>query len=54
MHHKLHVLDTSHMQLTRANLIYEPRASKSKKSPEQGAAQPFIEKGHVTTACVVP
>ena len=27
--------------------MYEPRASKSKKSPEQGAGQPFTEKGHI-------
>ena len=54
MHHDLHTLDISHMRVTRTSLVYEPRADKSKKSLEQGASQPFIEKGHVTTARVVP
>ena len=49
----LHVLDTSHTQVTRANLPYEPRASNSKKSPERGAGRPFIVKGHMTRAHAV-
>ena len=50
----LHALGTSHMWVSGDRVKPDERVNKRPESPHQGISRPFIIKGHVTNAHVVP
>ena len=54
MHSDLHTLGTSHTQVSGDKGKPDERKNQRPRTPHQGIGRPFIVKGHMTNACVVP